>query len=146
MTTITEIQDLWEQDCIIDNNHLDDESIKTAKLHAKYINILMETKLGISKRRIEISTLKKNKYRYYKGEMTRQELSDLGWDQWLYAKPLKYELEQLLEGDSDLVALNLRMEYLEATLYLLESILKSIADRTWSIRNSISYKSFLAGI
>jgi hypothetical protein len=146
MTTITEIQDLWEQDCIIDNNHLDDESIKTAKLHAKYINILMETKLGISNRRIEISTLKKNKYRYYKGEMTRQELSDLGWDQWLYAKPLKYELEQLLEGDSDLVALNLRMEYLEATLYLLESILKSIADRTWSIRNSISYKSFLAGI
>ena len=146
MAKINEIQDLWEQDCIIDNNHLDDESIKTAKLHAKYINILMETKLGISKRRIEISTLKKNKYRYYKGEMTRQELSDLGWDQWLYAKPLKYELEQLLEGDSDLVALNLRMEYLEATLYLLESILKSIADRTWSIRNSISYKSFLAGI
>lgn len=146
MTTITEIQDLWEQDCIIDNNHLDDESIKTAKLHAKYINMLMETKLGISKRKIEISTLRKNKYRYYKGEMTRQELSDLGWDQWLYAKPLKYELEQLLEGDSDLVALNLRMEYLEATLYLLESILKSIADRTWSIRNSISYKSFLAGI
>jgi len=108
--------------------------------------MLMETKLGISKRKIEISTLRKNKYRYYKGEMTRQELSDLGWDQWLYAKPLKYELEQLLEGDSDLVALNLRMEYLEATLYLLESILKSIADRTWSIRNSISYKSFLAGI
>ena len=146
MTTITEIQDLWEQDCIIDNNHLDDESIKTAKLHAKYINMLMETKLGISKRKIEISTLKRNKYRYYKGEMTRQELLDQGWDQWLYAKPLKYELEQLLEGDSDLVAMNLRLEYLEATLYLLESILKSIADRTWSIRNSISYKSFLAGV
>ena len=51
----------------IDNNHLDDESIKTAKLHAKYINMLMETKLGISKRKIEISTLKRNKYRYYKG-------------------------------------------------------------------------------
>ena len=146
MAKINEIQDLWEQDCIIDNNHLDDESIKTAKLHAKYINMLMETKLGISKRKIEISTLKRNKYRYYKGEMTRQELLDQGWDQWLYAKPLKYELEQLLEGDSDLVAMNLRLEYLEATLYLLESILKSIADRTWSIRNSISYKSFLAGV
>lgn len=146
MAKINEIQDLWEQDCIIDNNHLDDESIKTAKLHAKYINMLMETKLGISKRKIEISTLKRNKYRYYKGEMTRQELLDQGWDQWLYAKPLKYELEQLLEGDSDLVSMNLRLEYLEATLYLLESILKSIADRTWSIRNSISYKSFLAGV
>jgi hypothetical protein len=146
MAKINEIQDLWEQDCIIDNNHLDDESIKTAKLHAKYINMLMETKLGISKRKIEISTLKRNKYRYYKGEMTRQELLDQGWDQWLYAKPLKYELEQLLEGDSDLVTMNLRLEYLEATLYLLESILKSIADRTWSIRNSISYKSFLAGV
>lgn len=145
MATLIEIQALWEQDCIIDNNHLDDESIRSAKLHAKYIGILMDTKLRISKMRFDLSSLKKNKFRYYRGELSRQELSALGWEQWQYAKPLKNEMDQLLDGDSDISLLRLKMEYLESSLYLLESIMKSIADRTWSIGNSIKFKVFLAG-
>ena len=145
MATLAELQTLWEQDCSIDNNHLDDESVRTAKLHAKYIGLLMDTKLRISKMRVDINLLKKNKFRYYRGELTRQELTDLGWNQWQYAKPLKNEMEQLLDGDSDISLLRLKMEYLETSLYFLESVMKSISDRTWSIKNSIAFKAFLAG-
>jgi hypothetical protein len=145
MATLNEIQALWDEDYQIDNNHLDDESVKTAKLHAKYIAILMDTKLRISKMRVDISLLKKNKFRYYRGELSRQELTDLGWDQWQYTKPLKNEMEQLLDGDSDLSLLKLKFEYLEASLYLLESIMKSISDRTWSIKNSIAFRTFISG-
>jgi hypothetical protein len=143
--TLDEIQDTWEIDCDIDNNHLDTESVKTAKLHAKYIRLLVDAKLRISKLRTEYLELKKTKFRYYRGELSRQELNDLGWEQWQYAKPIKNEMEQLLDGDSDIVKLKMKIEYIETMIYLLESILKSISDRTWSIKNSISFKQFLAG-
>lgn len=143
--TLDEIQNTWELDCEIDTNHLDTESVKTAKLHSKYIKLLIDAKLRISKLRTEYQELKKTKFRYYRGELTRQELSDLGWEQWHYAKPIKNEMEQLLEGDSDILKLKMKLEYIETMIYLLESILKSISDRTWSIRNSITFKQFLAG-
>jgi len=143
--TLDEIQDNWENDCDIDNNHLDTESVKTAKLHAKYIRLLVDAKLRISKLRTEYLELKKTKFRYYRGELSRQELNDLGWEQWQYAKPIKNEMEQLLDGDTDIVKLKMKIEYIETMIYLLESILKSISDRTWSIKNSISFKQFLAG-
>lgn len=145
MATLDEITALWDIDSTIDSNHLDDESVKTAKLHAKYISLLMNTKLRFSKTKVDYNTLRKNKFRYYRGELSRQELLDLGWDQWQYTKPLKNEMDEFLKGDSDITAMDLKLEYLTASIYLLESILKSIADRTWSIRNCIQYKAFLAG-
>ena len=145
MATIEEIQTLWDIDSDIDSNHLDDESVKTAKLHSKYISLLMNTKLRFSKTKVDYNTLRKNKFRYYRGELSKQELTELGWDQWQYTKPLKNEMDEILKGDSDITAMDLKLEYLTASIYLLESILKSIADRTWSIRNCIQYKAFLAG-
>jgi len=145
MATIDEIQNLWDMDCIISSNHLDDESVKTSKLHAKYISLLMNTKLRFSKTKVDYNTLRKNKFRYYRGELSRQELLDLGWEQWQYTKPLKNEMDEFLKGDEHITAMDLKLEYLTATIYLLESILKSIADRTWSIKNCIQYKAFLAG-
>ena len=145
MTTLDEITALWDVDSTIDSNHLDDESVKTAKLHAKYISLLMNTKLRYSKTKVDVNTLRKNKFRYYRGELSKQELTELGWEQWQYTKPLKNEMDEFLKGDSDITSMDLKLEYLTASIYLLESILKSIADRTWSIRNCISYKTFLAG-
>jgi len=145
MATLDEITALWDVDSTIDSTHLDDESVKTAKLHAKYISLLMNTKLRYSKTKVDVNTLRKNKFRYYRGELSKQELTELGWEQWQYTKPLKNEMDEFLKGDSDITAMDLKLEYLTATIYLLESILKSISDRTWSIRNCISYKTFLAG-
>lgn len=143
--TLDEIQTNWELDCDIDTNHLDTESVKTAKLHSKYIKLLVDAKLRISKLRTEYQEIKKLKFRYYRGELTRQELTDLNWEQWQYTKPIKNEMEQLLDGDSDITKIKMKIEYIDTMIYLLESILKSIADRTWSIKNSITFKQFLAG-
>ena len=145
MATLDEITALWDIDSEINQNHLDDESVKTAKLHSKYINLLMNTKLRFSKTKSDYNTLRKNKFRYYRGELSKQELTELGWTQWQYTKPLKNEMDEFLKGDEHITAMDLKLEYLTATIYLLESILKSISDRTWSIKNCISYKTFLAG-
>ena len=143
---IEEIQDAWEADSAIDDNYLGEASTGTPKLHAKYIKLLIGTKLKHTKYKTDYNVVRKNKFRYYRGELSRQELQDLGWEQWQGVKPLKNEMDEFLSGDDDLNKMGVRIEYLEAMIYLLESILGQIKARDYQIKNGISWKQFLSGM
>ena len=136
---------MWEADSAIDDNHLGEASTSTAKLHSKYLKILIEHKLRLTKLNSDYNMLRADKFRYYRGEMSRDELADHGWQQWQYNKPLKNEMDEFLKGDKDLTTALQRIEYLNATIYALESIMTQIKSRDWQIRNSIQWKTFLAG-
>lgn len=144
--TLDEIQEMWENDSEIDDNHLGEASTTSAKLHSKYLKLLVDAKLKLAKYNSDYNTLRTGKFRYYRGEMSRQELVDNGWDQWQGTKPLKNEMDEFLTGDSDLSKLKLRIEYLNTMVYALESIMSSIRGRDWSVRNGIEWKKFLAGM
>lgn len=143
---IEEIQTMWEQDSLIDDNHLGEASTETAKVHSKYIKLMVGVKLKLTKARGDYNILRKNKFRYYRGELSREELADLGWQQYQLIKPLKNEMDEFLQGDQDLITLNTRIEYLETMGYLLEGILGQIKARDWQLKNGIEWKKFLAGM
>jgi hypothetical protein len=143
---IEEIQQMWEQDSIIDDNHLGEASTETAKVHSKYIKLMVGVKLKLTKARGDYNILRKNKFRYYRGELSREELAELGWQQYQLIKPLKNEMDEFLQGDQDLITLNTRIEYLETMGYLLEGILGQIKARDWQLKNGIEWKKFLAGM
>jgi hypothetical protein len=143
---IEEIQQMWEQDSIIDDNHLGEASTETAKVHSKYIKLMVGVKLKLTKARGDYNILRKNKFRYYRGELSREELVELGWQQYQLIKPLKNEMDEFLQGDQDLITLNTRIEYLETMGYLLEGILGQIKARDWQLKNGIEWKKFLAGM
>jgi hypothetical protein len=143
---IEEIQQMWEQDSIIDDNHLGEASTVTAKVHSKYIKLMVGVKLKLTKARGDYNILRKNKFRYYRGELSREELAELGWQQYQLIKPLKNEMDEFLQGDQDLITLNTRIEYLETMGYLLEGILGQIKARDWQLKNGIEWKKFLAGM
>ena len=142
---MSELQDMWDADCQIDDLHLGESSTTTPKLHAKYIRLLVEVKLNLSKTKLDYNTLRQTKFRYYRGELPREELSELGWDQWQGVKPLKSELDEFLVGDTDLNNTNIKIEYLNTMIYTIESILTALRNRNWDIRNAIAYKQFQAG-
>jgi hypothetical protein len=142
---IEELQDMWDVDSAIDDNYLGEASTTTPKLHAKYIKILINKKLLQIKMQSEYNILRKNKFRYYRGELSRTELESLGWEQWQGIKPLKNEMDEFLTGDDDLNKLQLRVEYLNTMVYMLESVMQQIKSREWQIKNGIEWKKFLAG-
>ena len=144
--TLEELQNAWADDSIIDDNHLDQESVNTAKLHSKYLNHLIAYKLKLAKMKADYNTLRKTKFRYYRGELTREELQLLGWEQWQGVKPLKNEMDEFLTGDEDLNSLEVKIKYLETMIYLLESILQQIKARDWQIKTHVEWKKFLAGM
>lgn len=143
---IEDLQNEWTQDCVIDDDHLGEASTITPSLHAKWIQYLTEAKLRQAKYRTEYATLRKNKFRYYRGELSRQQLEDLGWEQWQGVKPLKNEMDEFLSGDEDLNNLNLKVEYLNTMVYFLESVMSQIKSREWQVKNGIEWKKFLVGM
>lgn len=143
---LEQLMSTWEIDCKIDDNHLGEASTDTPNLHSKYINHLVTYKLKLAKIKGEYNLLRKNKFRYYRGELTRQELEDLGWVQWQGVKPLKNEMDEFLQGDTDLVQMEQKVEYLNTIVYFLESVLSQIRSRDFQIKNGIQWKQFLVGM
>lgn len=142
---LEEIQDNWQKDCIIDDNHLDRESVRTPVLHSKYLNLLISYKHRITSVQSEYNSMRVKKFRYYRGEMSKSELELAGWEQWQGIKPLRNEMDEFLNGDADLIKNKLKIEYLSSIQELLESILQQIKSRDWIIRNSLEWKKFVSG-
>jgi hypothetical protein len=143
---IEQLQDSWDKDCEIDDNYLGEHATKTPKLHAKYIKILIGVKLKYTKLQSDYNLLRKSKFRYYRGELSRDELTEYGWEQWQGVKPMKNEMDEFLTGDSDLNTLEVKIKYLETMIYLLESILGQIKARDWQLKTAVEWKKFLAGM
>jgi hypothetical protein len=143
---IEQLQEHWDIDCQIDDNYLGENSTATPKLHAKYLKMLVTVKLKHTKYQSDYNLLRKNKFRYYRGELSRDELNNLQWQQWQGVKPLKNEMDEFLTGDEELNAMRTRIDYLETMIYFLESVLGQIKARDWQIKSGIEWKKFLAGM
>jgi len=143
---LSELQEMWAEDCKIDETNLGKESARVPTLHAKYINFLSSTRLNLRKAESDYFNCRRKKYRYYRGEMSRAELESEGWIQWQGAKPLKNEIDEFLQGDADLILLQDKVEYFKTVLYQLEQIIRSINSRTWDIKSSIEWTKFTNGL
>jgi hypothetical protein len=145
MITLNELQDAWKTDCKIDELNLGSESIKTAELHSKYLNHLTNFKLQLRKFESQMLTLRRVKWRYFRGELSKLELDDLGWEQYLGPQPLKNEMQEYLDSDSEIIKINDKLDYVRACLYQCESIMKSLNSRTWDIKNAVEFMKFTNG-
>ena len=146
MITLNELQDTWKTDCKIDELNLGSESIKTAELHSKYLNHLTNFKLQLRKFESQMLTLRRVKWRYFRGELSKLELDDLGWEQYLGPQPLKNEMQEYLDSDSEIIKINDKLDYVRACLYQCESIMKSLNSRTWDIKNAVEFMKFTNGL
>lgn len=142
---IDQLYDEWDKDSVINDDHLDRESVRTPQLHAKYLRHLISHKMKLAALDVEYKTLRQKKFRYFRGEMPKNELQDLEWDQWQGVKPLKNEMNEFLEGDSDLNRIIIKCEYIKNMIEAIEAILTQIKSRDWQIRNAIQWKQFISG-
>lgn len=143
---LTEIQESWKNDSKINELDLGKSSINTAELHSKYLNLLTNAKLQLRKSEADYLRLRRVKIKYFRGEMTREELETLGWEQYQGIKPLKNELEDYITCDDDIISAIDKVEYLKTMVYQLEQILRSLNGRAWEIKNAIEWTKFTNGL
>lgn len=143
---LTQIQEEWTKDSRIDETNLGRESTRVPTLHAKYLNVLSKSKLQLRKAESDYYNTRRLKYRYYRGEMSREELQVLEWEQFQGNKPLKNEMDEFLQCDKDLIELLDKMEYFKTVIYTLEQILRSINSRTWDLKTAVEWHKFTNGM
>lgn len=141
---LNEIQELWAKDCIIAEDNLANESLKIPKLHHKYMNILVQEHLSLEKSKTDYMRLYKIKYEYYTGSLDFETLKERKWEPF-QMKILKNEVDKYLEADSDLIDLTLKIAFKREKVEYLESIIKTIANRSYHINNAIDFLRFSNG-
>lgn len=144
--THDELLNEWDKDSTIDPDCLDTNALEASRIHAKYLRILSSAKMKHAAIQNEYNVMRKIKYRYYRGELSREELSQYGWQQWQGTKPIKSEADELLSGDEDLGKLRVKIEYMKVMIDTTEAILKDVSNRQWAIRNAIEYRKFISGV
>lgn len=143
---LSEIQDMWSKDCKVNELDLGRAALQTAELHAKYLNILSNTKLQLRKAEADYYRMRRDKAKYFRGEMTHEELEERGWYQYQGLKPLKNDMEDRINCDEDIIRAMDKVEYVKAILYQLEQIMRSLNSRTWDIKNAIEWTKFTNGL
>lgn len=148
MIDIDQVVKEWEEDSKIDKFKLDDSTVKCAALHSKYLQLFSHTKLLLKECEIRFAELKKNKWLWFNGKMTKEQMDKLGWPYDPFGgacKPMKSDLEIFYEADPDIIKIKARMDYLNTALEVLKEILDTIRWRHQSIRNTIDFLRFTSG-
>lgn len=146
--TLDEIIEMWKKDSPIDDLNLDGASQQSAKLHSKYLELLSINKLQLRKREMEFKVLLKNKWLWYNGKMSKQQMDELGWsyDPTDGLKILKGEMDYYYDSDPHIQEANARIEYLKTMIDTLQEIMENIKWRHQNIKNMIEWRKFTSGM
>lgn len=147
--TIDEIFELWDVDSKIDRNDLGREAIDIPKLHNKYYRIYIQEKLKLIGQESELKQLSALRYDFYTGTIDNDTLKNKGWyDEFIdigRKTTLKSEIPRLLEADKYVVDKTLKISIQREKVALLDSIIKSLVNRGFNIRDGISWAKFQTG-
>ena len=145
--TLEQVLEEWATDSQLPRNNLDEASRQTPTLHAKYLTILSHTKLKLRKAEMDQKSLLKQKWLWYNGKMSEEEVKELGWD---YdplngLKVIKGEMDYYYDSDKEIQQSELKIQYLKTLIDTLNEIVNNLNWRHQTIGNMIKWKVFEAG-
>jgi hypothetical protein len=143
METLEQVLKHWEKDVQIDQTEPGKELLKIPVLHNKYLSILTKHKIASKKAHFDYLRVRKVKIEYYSGRMSQEELEEHGWQPFSFV--LKSDINAYLEGDSDLIKMLEKKVYHEECVSVIESIMNELKQRTWQLRDYISWEKFIGG-
>jgi len=142
---LDELKVMIKKDLDIDQTALDVESSRTPQLHNKYLVMFMDEKLKLKRMNSELSVLRRNKWLYYTGRMSQEELTQFGWEPF-ELNILKTEADDMIESDTDYIKASEKVNFQEEKVNYLESVIKIVQNRQWQIRAMIDWLKFTQGV
>lgn len=147
MLNLEEILQEWKKESVIDEMALDEASRQAGRLHSKYLEMLMAVKLSLKKKELEQKVLLRDKWLYYSGKMTKEEMDERKWpyDPFKGLKIMKSDMDYYFNADEDLQKVEERITYFKTTIEALEEIMGSLKWRSQTIKNMIQWRQFVSG-
>lgn len=146
MIDFEELSKEWKEDARYDELELEEAIHRVPILHAKWLEKTTRAKLSLFRLNTKYNVLRQLKFRYYRGECTKEELDKHGWPQWQGAKPLKSAMDEFLEGDSELNTAKEKIAYMETIVYFLEQVMRSLNSRGYDLKTMLQAKQFYSGM
>ena len=146
MIDLKKIHDMWAEDSQI-KMQLDESSRETPKLHAKYLELLSTTKLQLKRAEFAQKVLLKDKWLYYNGKMSQEDVVEKGWDPDPFngLKILKGEMDYYYDSDPEIQKTEEKIQYYKTVIDTLEQIISNLNWRHQTIGNIIKWKQFESG-
>src|SRR5210317_1581524 len=147
MIDLKAVLEEWAQDNVIDNVHLDESSRQTPLLHSKYLEKLANAKLLLKRAEFVQKTLLKQKWEWYNGKMSQEEVEQLGWnpDPFNGLKVMKGDMEYYYDADPEIQKSEEKIQYYKTLVETLADIVDTIKWRHQTIGNIIKWKQFESG-
>jgi hypothetical protein len=145
---IEEVLKMWKEDSIIDDLKLDNTTIKMARIHSKYLELITIAKIRRKKKDLNYKTLLKDKWLYYNGKLSKEQIDIFQWEYDPFGglnKPLKGDMNYYYNADTDIQKAQAALEYDKVLIETLEEIMSTIRWRHQNIGNIIKWRSFEAG-
>lgn len=142
---LDELKTMIKKDLEIDQTALDAESSRTPQLHNKYLVMFMDERLKLKRMTSELSVLRRNKWLYYTGRMSKEELAQFGWEPF-ELNILKTEADEMIESDVEYIKASEKVNFQEEKVAYLESVIKIVQNRQWQIRAMIDWLKFTQGV
>lgn len=149
MINLENILEMWKKDAVIDDVCLDEETLKSSKLHAKYLELFSMAKLMLKKKEMEQDSMKKDKWLYYNAKMSKEDMDKRGWKYDPFdgmTKPLKSDMDMYYSTDEDMVRIKAQIDYQKTIIDTLEEIMGNIRWRSSHIKNILDFKKFTSGM
>jgi len=143
LENLEQILQYWQNDSVMDQTEPSKELIRIPVLHSKYLNILTKHKIAAKKANFDYLRMRKTKWEYYSGKLSQEQLEEYGWEPFQFT--LKSDMNVYLESDGDLITLLEKKVYHEESVAVLESIMNELKQRTWQLRDFISWEKFIGG-
>ena len=147
MLNLEEILEHWSNDCNIDEHNLDKSSVDIAKLHAKYLQLLSVYKLQKKRAEMNQKILLKDKWLYYNGKMTENQIIEKNWkfDPFDGMKIMKGDMNYYYDSDPDIQKSEEKIIYYKTLIETLQEIVETLRWRHQTISNIIKWKVYQSG-
>lgn len=141
---LDDIVAMWEHDAKIDEMELGQESLKIPALHHKYFKVYAQEGLTLKNLEYQYKQLYKLKFEYYMGILDQETLAEKQWDP-NPLKILKQDLPVYIDSDTDIQTIAAKIDIQKQKMSFLESVIKTISNRGFLIKNAIDWERFKVG-
>jgi len=142
---LEELKAAINKDAQIDSTELGVEALKIPQLHSKYLSLLSDMKLLLTKHQNELAVCRLRKWKIYTGKASQQELEQWG-EEPSDLTLLKSDVDQFIEADPKVIELKSKLAVTEVKHKMLEEFLKALNNRNFAIKSAIEWQKMMNGI
>ena len=142
---IDDIERNWAVDSKIDLTNLNENSSRIVELHSKYHKALNAAKRALRVFEADKKRMILWRTDYYMNNLPKDFLDEKGWKVRKERPVLKTELDRYLDADELIIDLNLSIGECNDIITYCESIIKTINNKPFIIKNIIDNKKFENG-